>query len=77
MRTNMRCLLERERLKYQIGTETRVMIDEILPQVSSPDKRLNDNNESNISRDLSNILKNLKKVEQSFDGKEFNEHLVF
>lgn len=77
MRTNMRCLLEKERLKHQIGTETRVMIDEILPQVSSPDKRLNDNNESNISRDLSNILKNLKKVEQSFDGKEFNEHLVF
>jgi hypothetical protein len=69
MRTNMRCLLERERLKHQIGTETRVMIDEILPQVSSPDKRLNNNNESNISRDLSNILKNLKKVEQSFDGK--------
>jgi hypothetical protein len=76
MRTNMRSLLERERLKHQIGTETRVMIDEILPQVSSPDRRLNDNNESNISRDLSNILKNLKKVEQSFDGKQFYEHLV-
>ena len=73
----MRDLLERERSNHSIGSETRDLIDEILPQVgpsaigmdSRPGQSKNYSHESsNISRDLSNILKNLKKAEQIFDG---------
>lgn len=71
LRSNVLNVLQRERSKHAVGNEARVMIDEILPQVSSPERRLIDNNDNNISRDLSNILKNLKKVEQSFEGNFF------
>lgn len=79
LRTRMRDLLERERTNHSIGSETRVLIDEILPQVgvpltgmdsqSSQTKSSYNHEPSNISRDLSSTLKNLKKVEQIFDGK--------
>ena len=78
LRTRMRDLLERERSSHSIGSETRNLIDEILPQVgasaigmdnrSVQAKNYYSHEPSNISRDLSNILKNLKKVEQIFDG---------
>lgn len=79
LRTRMRDLLERERSNHLIGSETRGLIEEILPQVgpsaigmdgrSGQSKNAYTHEPSNISRDLSNILKNLKKVEQIFDGK--------
>ena len=76
IRRGMREWLEQEKLKHPSGSETRLMIDEILPQVSnvdasnhssSPYDALSACNE-NLSKDLSNILKNLKKVEQSMEG---------
>lgn len=77
LRTRMRGFLEKERLNHSIGSETRSLIDEILPQVSTAtgldsqsgqSKNPYNHDPSNISRDLTNILKNMKKVEQIFDG---------
>lgn len=77
IRRGMREWLESEKLKHPTGSETRLMIEEILPQVSniepptpmsSFDNSLSSCNES-LSKDLSSILKNLKKVEQSMEGK--------
>lgn len=65
LRYNLRVILDNERIKYPKGNETRLMIEELLPQVSVQEKRMLDNGD--LSRDLSHILKNLKKVEQSFD----------
>lgn len=76
LQTRMRNFLERERLNHLVGSEARTLIDEILPQVSAASTSNSRSNvcknpeSSNISRDLSNILKNLKKVEQIFDGKQ-------
>jgi len=75
IRRGMREWLESEKLKHPTGSETRLMIEEILPQVSnlepptpmsSFDNSLSSCNES-VSKDLSSILKNLKKVEQSME----------
>ena len=71
MRENVRIVLEKERTKYQMGSEARLMIDEFLPQIYLSEKRLGDNNDSNLSKDLSNTLKNLRKVDQSLEGKLF------
>lgn len=77
IRRGMREWLESEKLKHPTGSETRLMIEEILPQVSniepptpmsSFENSLSSCNES-VSKDLSSILKNLKKVEQSMEGK--------
>lgn len=61
--------LEKEQRKYPRGSDTRMMIEEILPQVGADDTRLPDNSSESPSKELSNILKNLKKVEQSLEGK--------
>ena len=51
------------------GSETRLMIDEILPQVANaPAPADGVSSSDNLSKDLSSILKNLKKVEQSLEG---------
>ena len=45
------------------------MIDEILPQVANaPAPADGVSSSDNLSKDLSSILKNLKKVEQSLEG---------
>ena len=80
IRRGMREWLEQEKLKHPSGSETRLMIEEILPQVSSLDvsgsfDALSGGNE-NLSKDLSNILKNLKKVEQSMEG-ELSKYVCF
>jgi pSer/pThr/pTyr-binding forkhead associated (FHA) protein len=72
LRFGMREWLEQEKVKHSPGSETRLMIDEILPQVSStsschPEQAAASS--ENLSKDLSTILKNLKKVEQSLEGK--------
>ncbi|KPM06800.1 hypothetical protein QR98_0052790 [Sarcoptes scabiei] len=64
--------LEKERSNHSPNSEPRILIDEILPQVNSATNQANvskshNYESSNISRDLSNILKNLKKVDQTFD----------
>lgn len=79
LRTRLIELLEGERSNHSIGSETRSLIEEILPQVTCSMSGLDyrgaqsksgyNHEPSNLSRDLSNILKNLKKVEQIFDGK--------
>lgn len=79
LRTRLIELLEGERSNHSIGSETRSLIEEILPQVAcsmsgldyrgAQSKGAYNHEPSNLSRDLSNILKNLKKVEQIFDGK--------
>jgi hypothetical protein len=71
IRRGMREWLEQEKLKHASGSETRLMIDEILPQVSNIEGSVSsvfDGSNENLSKDLSNILKNLKKVEQSMEG---------
>lgn len=67
LRHNLRFILEDERLKYPSDSDTRIMIEELLPQVAVQDRRAPES--SDKSKDLSNILKNLKKIEQSFDCK--------
>lgn len=59
--------MEKEQRKYPRGSDTRMMIEEILPQVGADDTRLPDNCSESPSKELSNILKNLKKVEQSLE----------
>lgn len=68
LRVKMRECLQHERLKFEDNSETRLLIDEILPQLNTVEARLQDGSETGSSKDLSNILKNLKKVEQSIDG---------
>lgn len=70
LRFGMREWLEQEKVKHAPGSETRLMIDEILPQVSTLCSNVPDASSANenLSRDLSTILKNLKKVEQSLEG---------
>ncbi|XP_074593204.1 uncharacterized protein LOC141848955 [Brevipalpus obovatus] len=65
LRYNLRFILEDERLKFPADSETRIMIEELLPQVGVPDRSATSS--SSKSKDLSNILKNLKKIEQSFE----------
>lgn len=73
LRNRMVDFLEKERSNHSPNSEPRILIDEILPQVNSATNQANvskshNYESSNISRDLSNILKNLKKVDQTFDG---------
>ena len=80
LRTRMQDLLERERNNESLDSDTRALMEEILPRVNSVcgnDRKSSSKNSSsfthetnNVSRDLSNILKNLKKAEQIFDGKK-------
>ena len=70
LRNNLTELMESQRLKHPTSSQARNLIDEVLPQLSSPERRLNDNSVS-ISRDLSSILKNLKKIESSVEGKTY------
>lgn len=65
LRTGARCLLEKERQKHAEKSDIRLMIEEILPQVV--EKKSSSHNEGNLTRDLSSILKNLKRVEQSLE----------
>ena len=70
LRFGMREWLDQEKVKHAPGSETRLMIDEILPQVSNMNAGLGESASAseNLSKDLSSILKNLKKVEQSLEG---------
>ncbi|CAG2122285.1 unnamed protein product [Medioppia subpectinata] len=66
----MRSLLESQRNKHEDNSDTTFLIDELLPQLSAnTDQFRRSATESgvSVSRDLSTILKNLKKLEQSFD----------
>lgn len=74
LRNGMKELLHQERIKHPPGSETRMMIDEILPQVASLESltcqpTIESMVHENLSKDLSSILKNLKRVEQSIEGK--------
>lgn len=74
LRNGMKELLHQERLKHPPGSETRMMVDEILPQVASLESLTGQQSiesmvHENLSKDLSSILKNLKRVEQSIEGK--------
>ena len=68
LRNNMIDVMESQRPQHPSGSPHRILIDEVLPQMTTTDRRLNENGVS-VSRDLSAILKNLKKVEQSLEGK--------
>nr|XP_042906320.1 centrosomal protein of 170 kDa protein B isoform X1 [Parasteatoda tepidariorum]XP_042906321.1 centrosomal protein of 170 kDa protein B isoform X2 [Parasteatoda tepidariorum] len=61
--SNSKELLERERKKCPKGSDTWLMIDEVLPQgpVSGTPE------DGDFTKDLSSILKNLKRVEQGID----------
>ncbi|CAG2181372.1 unnamed protein product [Oppiella nova] len=63
----MRSVLESQRPKHEANSDTAFMIDELLPQLSSPDRRSAAESGVSVSRDLSAVLKNLKKLEHSFD----------
>ncbi|GFS94434.1 centrosomal protein of 170 kDa protein B [Nephila pilipes] len=61
--SNSKHLLERERKKCPKGSDTWLMIDEVLPQgpvTGTPE-------DGDFTKDLSSILKNLKRVEQGLD----------
>ncbi|GBN35315.1 hypothetical protein AVEN_172074-1 [Araneus ventricosus] len=61
--SNSKQLLERERKKCPKGSDTWLMIDEVLPQgpvTGTPE-------DGDFTKDLSSILKNLKRVEQGLD----------
>lgn len=58
-------LLEKERNKFPLDSTERLTIEEMLPQVL--ENRSGDSVSEGISRDLSSILKNLKRVEQSLE----------
>ncbi|CAG2181384.1 unnamed protein product [Oppiella nova] len=63
----MRSVLESQRPKHEANSDTAFMIDELLPQLSLPDRRSATESGVSVSRDLSAVLKNLKKLEHSFD----------
>uniref|UniRef100_A0A131Y238 Putative ark protein kinase family n=1 Tax=Ixodes ricinus TaxID=34613 RepID=A0A131Y238_IXORI len=66
LRTSARTLIERERFKYPENSDVRLMIEEVLPRVV--EKRPGDSpTEGNLTKELSTILKNLKRIEQSLE----------
>ena len=74
LRCKLRQILDAEKSKYPVNNENRILIEELLPQVNLTEYRNSENSsEKTISRDLSNVLKNLKRIEQSLEGK----YLIF
>lgn len=71
LKNNLQNIIETERDKHAEGSEISLMIQELLPQVLASEKRFED---VDTSINLSNTLKNLKKVEQSLDGNFLNDH---
>lgn len=71
LRCKLRTILENEKSKYPLDNENRILIEELLPQVNVSEFRGSESSEKTISRDLSNVLKNLKRIEQSLEGKTF------
>ncbi|XP_064483733.1 centrosomal protein of 170 kDa protein B-like isoform X3 [Ornithodoros turicata] len=69
LRTNARSLIERERFKFPENSEARLMMEELLPRVVEPSGRQGGDSppDGNVTRELSTILKNLKRIEQSLD----------
>ncbi|XP_022253992.1 centrosomal protein of 170 kDa-like isoform X2 [Limulus polyphemus] len=69
LRSTARIILEKEKNRHPTNSDTRLMIDEVLPQIT--DKRLPDYaldiNHANLTRELSSVLKNLKRVEQGIE----------
>ncbi|EEC14854.1 hypothetical protein IscW_ISCW020890 [Ixodes scapularis] len=66
LRTSARTLIERERFKYPENSDVRLMIEEVLPRVV--ERRPGDSpTEGNLTKELSTILKNLKRIEQSLE----------
>ncbi|XP_077522374.1 uncharacterized protein LOC144133283 isoform X3 [Amblyomma americanum] len=66
LRTSARTLIEKERLKYPENSDVRLMLEEVLPRVV--DRRPSDSpTDGNLTRELSSILKNLKRIEQSLE----------
>ncbi|KAI1284993.1 putative centrosomal protein [Halotydeus destructor] len=67
VRQKLQECLERERVRFPADCETRLMVEEILPQLSIIESPVHQSAESGPSKDLSNILKHLKKAEQSLE----------
>lgn len=66
LRTSARTLIEKERLKYPENSDVRLMLEEVLPRVV--ERRPSDSpTDGNLTRELSSILKNLKRIEQSLE----------
>ncbi|CAN7999900.1 unnamed protein product [Ixodes hexagonus] len=66
LRTSARTLIERERFKYPENSDVRLMIEEVLPRVV--ERRPSDSpTDGNLTKELSSILKNLKRIEQSLE----------
>lgn len=66
LRTSARTLIEKERLKYPESSDVRLMLEEVLPRVV--ERRPGDSpTDGNLTRELSTILKNLKRIEQSLE----------
>ena len=75
LRCKLRQILDAEKSKYPVNNENRILIEELLPQVNLAEYRNSENSsEKTISRDLSNVLKNLKRVEQSLEGMRLIYH---
>ena len=70
LRCKLRSILDAEKSKYPLDNENRILIEELLPQVNLLTEYRNSEttSEKTISRDLSNVLKNLKRIEQSLEG---------
>ena len=70
LRCKLRLILDAEKSKYpDVNNENRILIEELLPQVNLTEYRnCESSSEKTISRDLSNVLKNLKRIEQSLEG---------
>lgn len=67
LRCKLRTILDVEKNKYPFDNENRILIEELLPQVNVAEYRNSETSEKTISRDLSNVLKNLKRIEQSLE----------
>ncbi|XP_075723726.1 uncharacterized protein LOC119166915 isoform X4 [Rhipicephalus microplus] len=66
LRTSARTLIEKERLKYPENSDVRLMLEEVLPRVV--ERRPSDSpTDGNLTRELSSILKNLKRIEQCLE----------